>query len=376
MNKIENPFLIYGYESPEYFCDRKEETKSLVAALKNGCNITLKSPRRYGKTGLIHNAFHFLRKEEPDVKCFYVDIYATKSLSDFVMMLGKAVVGQLDSPMQKAENYVSKFFRSCQITMSPDLATGMPQFGLSFMPQYAERTLKEIFDYIEDSGKPCFIAIDEFQQIAEYPEKNVEALLRTHIQITHNVHFVFAGSKIHMMSEMFDSPKHPFYRSTEKLNLNVLNEDTYYDFVCSKLGQKGFVLPREVFHEIYQNVDGVTWYIQSIMNHIYRLEGREITSELCYSVINKILLTEEEDFKRLYHLLTANQARLLVAIAKERIVGEPTSGLFLRTYHIKSPSSVQRSLQYLLDNEYVYKSDTGYIVYDRFFGMWMRNTFY
>lgn len=373
MNKIENPFLIYGYGGPEYFCDREHETAALMAALKNGCNLTLKSPRRYGKTGLIHNAFHFLEKENPEVKCFYVDIYASNTLSDFVMMLGKAVVGQLDTPLQRAESYVSKFFRSCQLSMSTDLATGMPQFGLSFMPQYAERTLKEIFDYIDSSGKVCYIAIDEFQQIAEYPEKNVEALLRTYVQTTHNVHFVFAGSKIHMMSEMFDSPKHPFYRSTEKLNLNVLGEDVYYDFVCSKLAHKGFVLPKEVFHEVYQSVDGVTWYIQSIMNHLYRLEGCEVTTELCHSVINMILLTEEDDFKRLYHLLTATQAHLLVAIAKERVVKEPTSGLFLRTYHIKSPSSVQRSLQYLIDKEYVYKSESGYIVYDRFFGMWIRH---
>lgn len=375
MNKIDNPFLIYGYEGPEYFCDRKEETMAVVTALKNGCNLTLKSPRRYGKTGLIRNAFHFLRHEDPEVKCFYIDIYSTNSISDFVMMLGKAVVGQLDTPLQKAEGYVSKFFRSCQLTMSPDLATGMPQFALSFMPQYAESTLKEIFEYIARSGRTCYIAIDEFQQVAEYAEKNVEALLRTYVQSTHNVHFVFAGSKIHMMAEMFDSPRHPFYRSTEKLNLNVLAEDVYYEFAVTKLRDKGISLPADVFHDIYHDVDGVTWYVQCILNRLYRLDSCEVTKETCQSVMTEILLSEEDDYKRLYHLLTANQARLLVAIAKETVVKEPTAGLFLRTYNIKSASSVQRSLQYLVDKEYVYKSDNGYIVYDRFFGMWMRRAF-
>ena len=55
--KLYNPFVVYGYVSPEYFCDRKEETESLISALRNGRNITLMSPRRMGKTGLIHNAF-------------------------------------------------------------------------------------------------------------------------------------------------------------------------------------------------------------------------------------------------------------------------------------------------------------------------------
>lgn len=373
MSKIENPFLIYGYEGPEYFCDRVAETKAVVDALQNGCNLTLKSPRRYGKTGLIHNAFHYLSKENPEVKCFYIDIYATNSISDFVQMLGKAVIGKLDTPLQRAEGYVGKFFRSCQLTMSPDMATGLPQFGLSFLPQYAENTLKEIFDYIAQSEKSCYIAIDEFQQVAEYTENNVEALLRTYVQMTHNVHFIFAGSKLHMMTEMFDSPKHPFYKSTEKLNLNVLDEDVYYDFAFQKLSVKGIELPRQVFHEVFQYVDGVTWYVQAILNRLYRLDACVITSDTVRKAISRILISEEEDYKRLYHLLTANQARLLFAIAREGIVKEPMSGLFLRTHNLKSSSSVQRSLQYLLDKEYVYRTDEGYIVYDRFFGMWLKN---
>lgn len=373
MSKIENPFLIYGYEGPEYFCDRIAETKAVVDALQNGCNLTLKSPRRYGKTGLIHNVFHHLGKENPDVKCFYIDIYATNSISDFVQMLGKAVIGKLDTPLQRAEGYVSKFFRSCQLTMSPDLATGLPQFGLSFLPQYAENTLKEIFDYIAGSEKSCYIAIDEFQQVAEYPETNVEALLRTYVQMTHNVHFIFAGSKLHMMTEMFDSPKHPFYKSTEKLNLDVLDEDVYYDFASQKLSMKDIELPRQTFHEIFRSVDGVTWYVQAILNRLYRLDAGVITSEKVREAIGRILISEEEDYKRLYHLLTANQSRLLLAIAHEGCVKEPMAGLFLRTHNLKSASSVQRSLQYLLDKEYVYRADNGYIVYDRFFGMWMSN---
>ena len=54
-----NPFLITGYQGPDYFCDREKETASLMSALKNGRNITLISPRRMGKTGLIKNVFYY-----------------------------------------------------------------------------------------------------------------------------------------------------------------------------------------------------------------------------------------------------------------------------------------------------------------------------
>lgn len=60
--KLANPFIYQGYESPEYFCDREVETKTLMSHLKNGRNVTLISPRRIGKTGLIKNTFYHLEK--------------------------------------------------------------------------------------------------------------------------------------------------------------------------------------------------------------------------------------------------------------------------------------------------------------------------
>lgn len=372
MNKIDNPFLLYGYEGPEYFCDRKEETEEMVSSLRNGCNITLMSPRRYGKTGLIRHVFHKIKEQDPDAACFYIDIYATNSLYDFVQTFAKAVVGKLDTPMQKAENIITKIFKSSQITMSTDFMTGLPQLSLNFAPQYTESTLDEIFTYISQSQRNCYIAFDEFQQVTEYPEKNVEALLRTHIQKMNNARFVFSGSRLHMMMEMFNSPKHPFYRSTEKLNLGTLDEAVYYSFAEEKLKENDVSLPYDAFHELYSMVDGVTWYIQAVLNRLYRLTDKTVTVKDMNEVIIKIILSEEEDYKRLFHLLTANQANLLLAIAREGSVAEPMSGQFLRKHQLKSTSSVQRALKYLADEEYIYLSERGYIIYDRFFGIWLK----
>lgn len=369
---IENPFLIYGYEGPEYFCDRDNETKTIISSLENGCNITLMSPRRYGKTGLIRNVFHHMKRLNPDVVCFYIDIYSTNSLSDLVEMLGKQIVGKLDSSIEKAGRVLTTIFKSGQITMTQDILTGMPQFGLNFVPQNAQSTLDEIFAYIRQSEKKCYIALDEFQQIGEYPEKNIEELLRTHIQSTHNAHFIFAGSKLHMMSEMFNSPKHPFYRSTERLNLNLLDKEVYYDFAIEKLRNKGIYMPKEIFFTLYDSVDGVTWYIQAILNRLYRKESYEVTDGIVKNVTSNIISSEEENYKRLFHILTIVQAKLLKAIAKTGCVKEPLGGKFVHSCGIKSSSSVQRALDYLVKEEYVYQSDNGYIVYDRFFGKWLR----
>ena len=129
---IENPFLLYGYEGPEYFCDREDETQQLVESMRNGTNITLISPRRMGKSGLIHHTFQYLTEHNSDYRCFYIDLYPTRSLSDFVNLLGKAIIGRLDTPIQKAEGFVTRFFRSTQLSFGVDPYTNLPQLSLSF----------------------------------------------------------------------------------------------------------------------------------------------------------------------------------------------------------------------------------------------------
>lgn len=157
-----------------------------------------------------------------------MDIFSTTCLNDFIILFGQTVVGKLDTLSQKALTTLTGFFRSCRIVFSSDPLNGTPQAALDFQPSQAQATLKEIFEYLEHSGKECYIAIDEFQQITDYPEKGVEGLLRSYIQFLPHVHFIFSGSKQHLMDEIFTSTKRPFYRSTEKMTLQPIPVEDYF----------------------------------------------------------------------------------------------------------------------------------------------------
>ena len=108
---INNPFLISGYHSPAYFCDRAKETQTIINALHNGRDITLIAPRRMGKTGLIKHVFHQLKEQQGDIVTLYMDIYSTRSLGQFIRLLANTVLGQLDSAPQKALKRVSQFIK-------------------------------------------------------------------------------------------------------------------------------------------------------------------------------------------------------------------------------------------------------------------------
>jgi len=59
-----NPFLINTYHSPDYFCDREEETKMLMDNILNQSNTAFFAQRRIGKTALIQHVFYHLKKKK------------------------------------------------------------------------------------------------------------------------------------------------------------------------------------------------------------------------------------------------------------------------------------------------------------------------
>ena len=369
--KPNNPFLIVGYHSPEFFCDRETETATILDALKNGRNITLIAPRRMGKTGLICNAFHHLKEQKSDIVTLYMDIYSTQSIGDFVRLFANTVLGKLDAAPQKALNRISQFIHSCRPVFTFDELTGVPKVTIDVAPQDEKRTLKEIFDYLASSQRHCCIAIDEFQQIAEYPEKGIEALLRSYIQFLPNVNFIFAGSKQHLMQEMFTSSKRPFYQSTQLINIGSIDRETYADFAIGLFAKCSKLLPRDVFYAIYEMYDGHTWYIQYLLNRLYGY-NQDVDMVMVSDAMEQIVAEQSYSYQTLLKSYSAGQVRLLKAIAREGCVKEILAGDFISRNRLRAASSVSASLKRLQDNELVYLTPQGYIIYDRFMREWLR----
>ena len=370
--KLRNPFVYQGYVSPEYFCDRTEETEELIANLQNGRNTVLISPRRIGKTGLIKNAFHHLLEQEKGAKCLYLDIFSTKNQHDFVQLLGTTIAQEVLSRERRAIKRLLEFFGSWRPVFSTDPLTGQPSVSVSIEPQLTETTLKMAFDYLKQCKSEVYIAIDEFQQITAYPEQGVEALLRSYIQFAPNVHFVFSGSKRHLMSQIFYSPERPFYQSTVSMGLEPLHEEIYYDFARRFFEEKKGGFSQEVFHDVYQRFDGVTRNIQLMLNRLYETEKHVNKTEQVDEAIRHIVNRNSMQYEELIGFLTDNQLSVVKAIAKEGLVESPQSADFIKRYDLPSSSSVKSALDVMSDKDIVCRTPEGYIIYDHFFAIWLK----
>jgi len=373
--KVDNPFKVAGYSSPECFCDREKETEKIVSALSNGRNISLISPRRFGKTGLIHHVFYKLKDEKNDVFCFYFDVFSTQNLHEFVQLFGKTVLGKLDDYSQKTLKRITAFFKSFRPSISIDSLTGAAVVSFDIRPEEAQAGLQEIFNYLKMSQKRCYIAIDEFQQITEYPEKGVEALLRSYIQFAENVAFIFSGSKKHLMDAMFSSVNRPFYQSTQKISLREIPMEPYSMFAQNHFTKKGKTLDASLFEKIYKLVSGHTWYIQLILNQLYSMPQKKYSEGDLNRVITEVLEEENATYKTYCGLLTKGQLGLLTAIAKEQKIAMYTGSDFIKKHGLTSASSVRLAMKALVDKSLILRDEDGrFFVYDRFFSLWLQRT--
>ena len=366
-----NPFITNGYFSPHYFCDRVQETEQLTRLVTNGNNVALISPRRLGKTGLINHCFEQEAVRE-NYYTFIVDIYATKNLQEFVYELGKAVLSVLKSRGRKAWEKFLNTIGSLRSNISFDI-NGNPEWGLGVGDiKVPEFTLDEIFSYLEQADKPCIVAIDEFQVIADYPDNKVEAVLRTRIQKCRNTWFIYSGSQRHMMSEIFISPSRPFYQSTSLMSIEPIDSDKYVEFAQGLFGEYQKEISREAVVATYRRYEGVTWYVQSILNALFTLTkpGESCTEEMIEPAIQQIITQQSFAYKALLFQLPPKQKEVLMAICKEGKATNLTSRPFLQRYHLTA-STVQGAVKGLLEKDFITHDMGNYTLYDQFFAQWL-----
>lgn len=369
-----NPFVTKGYAGAEYFCDRVKETQDLVQLLTNENNMALISPRRLGKTDLIRHCFN-----QPAIKegyyTFMIDIYATGSLRDFVNVFGKAILEALKPRGRKVWELFVAALKSLQQELTFDM-NGIPvwSLGMGNMENPAI-TLDEIFSYLDSADKPCLVAIDEFQQITQYPDgQNIEAALRTRIQRCQNATFVFAGSKRHLMGEIFTSPSRPFYQSVITMGLSPISEEKYTEFAVRLFEQHGKRLDAAVVHEVYSRFSGVTSCLQRVMNVLYfRTErGGCCTLEGVDDTIDYLLDLYSENYETQLSQMSEKQRIVFRAIVAEGKAKNVTGGTFIKKYRLWSASSVMSALKALLDKDFVTQEDEAYVPYDQFFALWLQ----
>jgi len=376
MEKEFNPFLVSGYRGPFYFCDRENETETLKKNIKNNINTTLFAIRRIGKTGLLQHVLNSYG-ENSKTACIYVDILSSNNLREFTNHLATAIYNRFPENKGIGKKIIQAI-KSLRPVINYDSLSGLPElsFELGETKQY-EKTIQQLLIFSDAQNIKIVFAIDEFQQILEYPEKNVEALLRTHIQPLKNTNFIFCGSNQKMMHQIFNSAKRPFFASCSNLHLDFIAKEIYARFIAKLFAEYKKKISRESIDFVLNFTNCHTFYTQYFCNVLFASGAKQIEVGNAQKAAIEILKLNEGSYFQYRNLITNAQWQLLQAIAKEEKLYKAHSKIFIHKYRLGSSSMVSRGIEALIEKEMIFYNTSVavsyYEVYDKFLMRWMQH---
>jgi hypothetical protein len=370
-----NPFHYGTPAEGDHFTGRSQELAALLARMRNGVNLVLLSPRRYGKTSLLHAAEARLAQDRPAAAVIEVNVLRATSLSGLVGLLTAGAFRMPGTKWHRARQAVPEFLR--RIRVSPLVTfepSGLPRFGFdaALASRDAELVLADVYALLaeETERRPAVLVLDEFQAItrhgASLPDV-FKALADQHPRVS----LVLAGSKRHLMEELVIRDHAPLFGMAQRLVLGPLPDPEMAAYLRQRAGGAGKPFEAAADQYLLSLAGPVPNDIQHLAFEAYeaaepRIDAAAIDRGMAQAVAHDSVLYAENLAR-----LSPGQGRVLAGLATAP-PDEPYSARFARSVGLASGSSVRKALQPLLQNEDVMERDGRLVVADPFFAAWLR----
>lgn len=367
-----NPFLLIGYHSKKYFCNRVKEITWLQDNIHHGRNSVFYSYRRLGKTAVIQCVLQELERTKK-TETVYTDLLATQSVDDAVLQIARAVIERYGKASAGAGSAIMKLLGKIGFDISIDPMTGFPSLSMGIRKgPGVEYSLKSLGEFLMTRDKPVVVAIDEFQQVSRFENENGEAIFRSWAQQFPGIRFIFSGSHRQMMISMFSEKNRPFYRSAQLMELKPIDKDEYRKFIIKHFKTANKTIAPEVIDEIYAWSRGQTYCVQLLCNRLYAGYS-DVKLKHLPIVIEEILEQENNVFSNYFSLFTKTQWNVLRAVAIEEPLTNPLSKDVLLRNQLGAASTVSSALKQLKEKEFIVRDEEAYLVHDVIFARWLQN---
>ena len=372
-----NPFYYGEVVTGENFTNRVDEIERLRTELCGGHNVFLISPRRYGKTSLIVNTLEQIKKRGLFV--FYMDLYKVASFRELVEAYAKGIVRSSRTKVEKISDFVKDLFPKIRpkIILGED---GMPSIEVDIKLKDGELvdSLAELLNVpqkIAERRKTNFVVVfDEFQEIVNLDGEKLEKLMRASFQHHHNVAYLFAGSKRHLLYNMVSDPNRAFYKLGDIMNLHKIPPNEMMKFVKDKFSEGPINISEEVIDFVLELSENVPYNIQYLCHHLWNrcLQVKEVKKVDIDAVMTNIINEQTANYISVWDGLSMHQRLFLKAIIKS-----PGASIFSKEFvsenELGTPGSVQKSISLLTKKNIIDTEDKHIRFNDVFFKEWIKN---
>lgn len=375
---MEAPFIFGRIATDENFTDREKETEHLVNNFESLINTVIISPRRWGKSSLVHRAADIAMRADKNIRICTIDLFNVKTEEQFYTVLARNLIQGTSSRWEEAVENAKKFFSRLVPKISVGAGPGN-EISIDFDWEEMKSNPDEILDLseriAEAKGVKIVVCIDEFQNIAEFEEPLFfQRRLRAHWQRHKKVSYCLYGSKRHMMMEVFTDSSMPFYKFGDIFFLNKIDTEHFIPFITERFSSTGKSITEDASRNIVSLADNHPYYVQQLSQLSWlRTSGQcdvETVVKAHLSLVEQLSLL----FSNLMETLTFQQTCYLHAlIAGEKSI---TSAETMYRYHISSATAASRSLKTLIKKD-ILDSTSGEISFqDPIFEYWLRHDYY
>jgi uncharacterized protein len=372
-----NPFL-FGTIAPEdSFTDRERERAELTADIRNGQDVAIFAPRRYGKSSLI--AAVALELEREGVLIADVDLMTTPTKERFAAALAASIYAKIASPLERAWEKATAPFRNLRLqpAMSLDPGTGGLQFSFAAAhePADVDATIEQLLrlpaELAEGRDRRTALVLDEFQEVVEI-DPHLPRLMRAIFQRQPGVAHVYLGSKRHVMERIFNNRNEPFWRSAKSMELGLIPTAEFSAFVDARFQAKDRRVDPEALSELLALTEGHPHATQELAYFLWEQVPPEgiASPQRLRSALAEVLRAEHSHFSLLWEGASKVQRLVLQALAREP--GHPQSKSYNNRHELPTVASVQKALRTLEQREIVAGKRGAYRIAEPFLAEWLR----
>lgn len=376
-----NPFRYGDLALDEAFTDRAQEIRELKADIRNGQNVVIFAPRRYGKSSLVWRATQEL-VARGDVLVAQVDLMTAPSKEKLAEKLAATIYEDIASRVHRARDKAIGVFANLRVkpvvTVDPD--DGSIGFSFEAAPRREdidatlERLLELPAQLAAERGKRAALVIDEFQEILDIDPK-LPTLMRAIFQKQPEVSHVYLGSKRSMMERIFRDPNEPFWRSAKQTELGLIAPELFAPFVAERFAGTGRRIAPEAVERVLAVTHGHPYGTQELCYFLWEEVpgGGTARAAQLEAALAKVLRSENAHFTRIWSKAVPNHRLLLQALAREQPVRQVTDAFRLRN-GLAADATVRKALNAMVDDELVLQDAEGYRIAEPFLAEWIRRS--
>lgn len=374
-----NPFNFGDLALDQGFADREEELRELCSDLRNGQNVVLFAPRRYGKSSLLWRAVQQLLREGMLVA--QVDLMRTTTKEQLAAALSKAIFEDIATPLYRARERAAEIFRGLRVrpVMTIDPYDGSVGFSIATGHTAAdvnatlERLLEIPAELAAERRRRVVLVFDEFQEILAI-DPHLPALMRSVFQTQPDVSHVYLGSKRTLMHRLFSDANEPFWRSARHMELGPIPGSEFAEWIRERFAETRRGVADEALEAVLAITGGHPYATQELCYWLWdeTAEGEEATAATVAAALDRVLRMESAHFSRIWDSLALTQRLVLQAVAHDP-PEQITSTAYRALHGLPAASSVQKATSALVTGELLRRGGPGrYAISEPFLAEWVR----